>query len=227
MNSSNGPPQIKKQEDSDESPGKPGPKLDAKPPARILNRVPRSSPLLSSLLSCSRSNTSSRCLRAHNLDFPNDLCLTFHLLPQNACRKQKMRCEGAENPPCRRCRHAGLDCLFEKPTREASLTGEAGLECVYFPSHLPASTDSPVLLQADSKPRISRCRHSPDSSCNTELSYGDRLSSQDWPRPNPPLTFSLPAPSIHARPSIAGLSRHCRCFDSHQSVALTPTSAHG
>ena len=41
-----------------------------------------------------------------------------------------MRCEGAENPPCRRCRHAGLDCLFEKPTREASLTGEAGLEYV-------------------------------------------------------------------------------------------------
>ncbi|EIN14059.1 hypothetical protein PUNSTDRAFT_80092, partial [Punctularia strigosozonata HHB-11173 SS5] len=46
----------------------------------------------------------------------------------NACRKQKMRCEGAENPPCRRCRHAGLECLFEKPSREASLTGEAGLE---------------------------------------------------------------------------------------------------
>ena len=47
---------------------------------------------------------------------------------KNACRKQKMRCEGAENPPCRRCRHAGLECLFEKPSREASLTGEAGLE---------------------------------------------------------------------------------------------------
>lgn len=41
-----------------------------------------------------------------------------------------MRCEGADNPPCRRCRHAGLECLFEKPTREATLTGEAGLESV-------------------------------------------------------------------------------------------------
>jgi len=57
-----------------------------------------------------------------------------------------MRCEGAENPPCRRCRHAGLDCLFEKPTREASLTGEAGLEYVPFhrisphrPTHLFSS----------------------------------------------------------------------------------------
>ncbi|ESK98052.1 hypothetical protein Moror_488 [Moniliophthora roreri MCA 2997] len=46
----------------------------------------------------------------------------------NACRKQKMRCEGAENPPCRRCRNTGLECLFEKPSREATLTGEAGLE---------------------------------------------------------------------------------------------------
>ena len=47
-----------------------------------------------------------------------------------------MRCEGAENPPCKRCRQQSLDCLFEKPNREASLTGEAGLECVpilFFP----------------------------------------------------------------------------------------------
>ncbi|KAF9244539.1 hypothetical protein BU15DRAFT_85917 [Melanogaster broomeanus] len=49
-------------------------------------------------------------------------------LNRNACRKQKMRCEGADNPPCRRCRHASLECLFEKPSREATLTGEAGLE---------------------------------------------------------------------------------------------------
>lgn len=46
-----------------------------------------------------------------------------------------MRCEGADNPPCRRCRHAGLECLFEKPSREATLTGEAGLE--YVPSTSP------------------------------------------------------------------------------------------
>ncbi|KAF9229106.1 hypothetical protein BS17DRAFT_771032 [Gyrodon lividus] len=55
---------------------------------------------------------------------------TLNRVPRacNACRKQKMRCEGADNPPCRRCRHAGLECLFEKPSREATLTGEAGLE---------------------------------------------------------------------------------------------------
>ncbi|KAI0005575.1 hypothetical protein BJV74DRAFT_805347 [Russula compacta] len=55
---------------------------------------------------------------------------TLNRVPRacNACRKQKMRCEGAENPPCKRCRQQSLECLFEKPNREASLTGEAGLE---------------------------------------------------------------------------------------------------
>ncbi|TDL28198.1 hypothetical protein BD410DRAFT_739738 [Rickenella mellea] len=55
---------------------------------------------------------------------------TLNRVPRacNACRKQKMRCEGADNPPCRRCRHASLECLFEKPSREPTLTGEAGLE---------------------------------------------------------------------------------------------------
>jgi len=65
-----------------------------------------------------------------------------------------MRCEGADNPPCRRCRHAGLECLFEKPTREATLTGEAGLELV---AHLTYHDLVLTELQAYPKPRGSRC----------------------------------------------------------------------
>lgn len=53
-----------------------------------------------------------------------------------------MRCEGADNPPCRRCRHAGLECLFEKPTREATLTGEAGLEYATLPPFSPPTHSS-------------------------------------------------------------------------------------
>ena len=41
MNTPNGPAHVKKQEDSDDSPQKSGSKLDAKPAARTLNRVPR------------------------------------------------------------------------------------------------------------------------------------------------------------------------------------------
>ncbi|KAH7330666.1 hypothetical protein B0J17DRAFT_679064 [Rhizoctonia solani] len=32
----------------------------------------------------------------------------------NACRKQKMRCEGPDNPPCARCQTNGTQCVFEK-----------------------------------------------------------------------------------------------------------------
>ncbi|CCM03116.1 uncharacterized protein FIBRA_05237 [Fibroporia radiculosa] len=68
--------------------------------------------------------------KSHAKAEPKPQARTLNRVPRacNACRKQKMRCEGAENPPCRRCKHAGLECLFEKPTREASLTGEAGLD---------------------------------------------------------------------------------------------------
>ncbi|KAH9857979.1 hypothetical protein C2E23DRAFT_880659 [Lenzites betulinus] len=102
---------VKKQEDMDGMGPKSDQKTEQKPVVRTLNRVPRA------------------CVSPIKLSFP-PIALPTHsiIVIQNACRKQKMRCEGAENPPCRRCRHAGLECLFEKPTREASLTGEAGLE---------------------------------------------------------------------------------------------------
>ncbi|KAI0719989.1 hypothetical protein C8T65DRAFT_634520 [Cerioporus squamosus] len=76
---------------------------------------------------------------------------TLNRVPRacNACRKQKMRCEGAENPPCRRCRHAGLECLFEKPQREASLTGEAGLERIRsLENHVADIRQSQTIIQS-------------------------------------------------------------------------------
>ncbi|KAA1467894.1 hypothetical protein DENSPDRAFT_833050 [Dentipellis sp. KUC8613] len=75
---------------------------------------------------------------------------TLNRVPRacNACRKQKMRCEGADNPPCRRCKHAGLECLFEKPSREASLTGEAGLERIRsLESHVADIRQSQTAIQ--------------------------------------------------------------------------------
>lgn len=68
-----------------------------------------------------------------------------------------MRCEGADNPPCRRCKNTGLECLFEKPSREATLTGEAGLE------YAASQTFQKLFLmksnQADEESRGPRCRH--------------------------------------------------------------------
>lgn len=126
-----GPQHVKKLEAIEDRGGSGG--KDIKPPKTTLNRVPRSSSLLSSL-ALTLTTTASRCLRTFSAT-RTLLAVALTLCPaQNACRKQKMRCEGAENPPCKRCRQQSLECLFEKPNREASLTGEAGLECVIVPS---------------------------------------------------------------------------------------------
>ncbi|KAJ3852861.1 hypothetical protein EV368DRAFT_82133 [Lentinula lateritia] len=99
MNPAQGSSMLQQQEDD-----KP---RDVKPVVKTLNRVPR--------------------LSKNFLSYDVHISQSRHIF-QNACRKQKMRCEGADNPPCKRCRNAGLECLFEKPSREATLTGEAGLE---------------------------------------------------------------------------------------------------
>lgn len=44
------------------------------------------------------------------------------------CRKQKMRCQNADDPPCVRCKSASIPCTFEKPARDSTAIGEAGLE---------------------------------------------------------------------------------------------------
>lgn len=56
---------------------------------------------------------------------PALLCSFFFW--QNACRKQKMKCTDADNPPCKRCRHAGIECIFEKPIRDTQNNSEQGM----------------------------------------------------------------------------------------------------
>ena len=114
------PAVVVKKADDDEKP----PPRDIKP-IKPLNRVPRMFPFPLSFACFSPCCLRVRCLCEC---YSQSVALSFLRALQNACRKQKMRCEGAENPPCKRCRNTGLECLFEKPSREASLTGEAGLE---------------------------------------------------------------------------------------------------
>ncbi|KAH8998824.1 hypothetical protein EDB86DRAFT_2910294 [Lactarius hatsudake] len=60
-----------------------------------------------------------------------------------------MRCEGAENPPCKRCRQQSLECLFEKPNREATLAGEAGLERIRsLEAHVAEIRQSQTAIQS-------------------------------------------------------------------------------
>lgn len=46
----------------------------------------------------------------------------------NACRKQKARCEGPENPPCRRCNQVGIECIFEKPPKDPPSSNSDALD---------------------------------------------------------------------------------------------------
>ncbi|EJT97280.1 hypothetical protein DACRYDRAFT_111826 [Dacryopinax primogenitus] len=42
-----------------------------------------------------------------------------------SCRKHKMRCEGADHPPCARCRSSGIECVFESIKKEHALDSVA------------------------------------------------------------------------------------------------------
>ncbi|WWC69418.1 uncharacterized protein I206_103357 [Kwoniella pini CBS 10737] len=44
----------------------------------------------------------------------------------NNCRRMKMRCVGADDPPCKRCRNGGLECVMEKPGKPGSGDGNIG-----------------------------------------------------------------------------------------------------
>ena len=112
-----------------------------------------------------------------------------------------MRCEGAENPPCKRCRQQSLECLFEKPNREASLTGEAGLECV-LSLLFPLAHPSPS-FQADSE--LGDPCHGYTTIANSHSKYpgGNRQPPTRISRYNA-LSFRFP---FHVHASFCGFTR--------------------
>ncbi|KAI0756803.1 hypothetical protein C8Q80DRAFT_1092987 [Daedaleopsis nitida] len=140
---------------------------------------------------------------------------TLNRVPRacNACRKQKMRCEGAENPPCRRCRHAGLECLFEKPTREASLTGEAGLERIRsLESHVADIRQTQTVIQSTlmeiaahlrggAPPLTSRSPYPPSF-----IHHSPGAQSLGSPAVSTPSTITSTVPSAH--PMAAAQRQH-------------------
>ncbi|OCF71780.1 hypothetical protein I204_07843 [Kwoniella mangroviensis CBS 8886] len=44
----------------------------------------------------------------------------------NNCRRMKMRCVGADDPPCKRCRNGGLECVMEKPGKASGGDAHVG-----------------------------------------------------------------------------------------------------
>lgn len=48
-----------------------------------------------------------------------------------------MKCTDADNPPCKRCRNGGLECVFEKPIRDTLNNSEQGMWYVSLSLMLP------------------------------------------------------------------------------------------
>lgn len=77
-----------------------------------------------------------------------------------------MRCIGAEDPPCKRCRNSGLDCVMEKPGKQSNEQGEEWVAYVRVGALLIAQSHSisriPGLVDAkhlDGSCRYAASRH--------------------------------------------------------------------
>ncbi|CAE6484908.1 unnamed protein product [Rhizoctonia solani] len=125
----------------------------------------------------------------------------------NACRKQKMRCEGADNPPCKRCRHAHIECMFEKPAREVSAATEQGLERI-------RSLEN----------QVSSIQHTLSELVST-LRSQQPAPSNSAPSPSSATTASTQTPRINPSPSPFSPSLNAVGYPAfHPPMALPPQS---
>ncbi|KAJ1025611.1 hypothetical protein NDA18_003954 [Ustilago nuda] len=130
----------------------------------------------------------------------------------NACRKQKARCDGPENPPCRRCRQVGIQCIFEKPpkdsTTSASTSGAdsgassdrikvleaqmAGMQSIISELVASIKANTNAIAPPQQPPQLqrssSRSRATPHSSkaCRGEQQYPRQLHIQQGHYVQPP-----------------------------------------
>ncbi|CDZ97607.1 er-associated protein catabolism-related protein [Phaffia rhodozyma] len=132
----------------------------------------------------------------------------------NNCRKQKMRCIGAEDPPCKRCKNAGLSCLFEKPAKDGPQVGEERIK------HLESQVTSiqSTLTELVSTLKATAGLQAPPS---TSLTEPQRTSTYP-PPPSAPYSgdyypHSHPHPHPHPHPSNALRSPH------HGSTSYDPS----
>ncbi|CAE6529338.1 unnamed protein product [Rhizoctonia solani] len=127
----------------------------------------------------------------------------------NACRKQKMRCEGADNPPCKRCRHAHIECMFEKPAREVSAATEQGLERIRSLENQVSS------IQHTLSELVSTLR-------NQQQAPQPTLSNSA-PSPSSATTASTQTPQINPSPSPFSPSLNATGYPAfHPPMALPP-----
>nr|GAT47837.1 predicted protein [Mycena chlorophos] len=133
----------------------------------------------------------------------------------------------AENPPCRRCRNAGLECLFEKPTRETTLTGEAGLERIRsLEAHVADIRQTQASIQSSVAEVLNLLRggamarspsYPPQSYSQSPMSSPP--SSHQHPNDAPPYHLGATARQARSHPSPPAYPH----YQSHQSFSGQPS----
>ncbi|KAF8078785.1 hypothetical protein FPV67DRAFT_1466466 [Lyophyllum atratum] len=121
-----------------------------------------------------------------------------------------MRCEGADNPPCKRCRNTNLECLFEKPSREATLTGEAGLERIRS-------------LEA----HVADIRHTQTTISNTLSELVAHLRTGAFSARSPAAysqSFHQPSPSLNSPSMSTPTTSHQHVSEMHPSPPAGPNA---
>ncbi|KAF8711861.1 Fungal specific transcription factor domain, partial [Rhizoctonia solani] len=146
------------------------------------------------------------------------MCPAFNLGACNACRKQKMRCEGADNPPCKRCRHAHIECMFEKPAREVSAATEQGLERIRSLENQVSS------IQHTLSELVSTLRNQQQQQQQQQQPTVPQAPvSNSAPSPSSATTASTQTPQIHPSPSPFSPSLNATGYAGfHPPMALPP-----
>ncbi|KAJ1301554.1 hypothetical protein OPQ81_008802 [Rhizoctonia solani] len=162
------------------------------------------------------TTTTNGSATAQEIDKPTKPHKPLNRVPRacNACRKQKMRCEGADNPPCKRCRHAHIECMFEKPAREVSAATEQGLERIRSLENQVSS------IQHTLSELVSTLRNQQSQQVTQP---GLSTISNSAPSPSSATTASTQTPQINPSPSPFSPSLNATGYPAfHPPMALPP-----
>ncbi|KAG9035556.1 hypothetical protein FRB95_011098 [Tulasnella sp. JGI-2019a] len=124
----------------------------------------------------------------------------------NACRKQKMKCTDADNPPCKRCRTAGIECVFEKPIRDTLNNSEQGMRIGRLETQVNSIQSTLSELVTTLRAAVPQAAgalgsHSPHpntSSTSAQASHHHQTSPGNYGAPSPSTSaHSTSVPSSH------------------------------
>ncbi|KAG8846528.1 hypothetical protein FRC20_002973, partial [Serendipita sp. 405] len=86
-----------------------------------------------------------------------------------SCRRQKMRCDGPDNPPCTRCRLSGQACVFEKVTKPDQLDGTSLERLADVETEIAAVKGNQTVMQSTLNEILNELRKSNKRSTDSSI----------------------------------------------------------